>query len=79
MFFYKYDLCSPQMLSILLRIMAHVHIEFKNLIVHCERTANVEIIYEMYNIVLLEHIAGKSNSFATIYEYHLRANISRTS
>ncbi len=59
--------------------MSHVHIEFKNLIVHCERTANVEIIYEMYNIVLLEHIAGKSNSFATIYEYYLRAKISRTS
>ncbi len=40
--------------------MAHVHIEFKNLIVHCERTANVEIIYEMYDVVLLEHIADKS-------------------
>ncbi len=77
--FYKYDLCNPQMLSILLRIMAHVHIEFKNLIVHCERTANVEIIYEMYDVVLLEHIAGKSNSFATIYEYHFGTKISRTS
>ncbi len=59
--------------------MARVHIEFKNLIVHCECTANIEIIYEMYTIVLLEHIAGKSNSVATIYEYHLRAKISRTS
>ncbi len=59
--------------------MAHGHIEFKNLIVHCERTANVEIIYEMYDVVLLEHIAGKSNSFATIYEYHFGTKISRTS
>jgi hypothetical protein len=67
------------MLSILLRIMAHVHIEFKNLIVQCECTANVEIIYEMYDVDLLEHIAGKSNSFATIYEYHLRVSILRTS
>ncbi len=68
--FYKYDLCNPHMLSILLRIKAHVHIEFKILIIHCERTANIEIIYEMYSIVLLEHIAGKNNSFAAIYEYH---------
>ncbi len=59
--------------------MDHAHIEFKNLIVHCERTANVEIIYEMYDIIFLENVAGKSNGIATICEYYLRANISRTS